>query len=393
MTKNLANINIQTDTFQNWLVRTNQIIDVLRNEVLTANSAGGSVGSAFSPLKSNLFGTFTANTINAGDSFTVGTGVSANNTHVVLGGTRLSVNGSFGSTGQVLTSNGSGLFWSTIAGGGSVSKINSGDGLEGGPITSSGTLKIKVNSGMIANSSGLYLEESYIRNLVGANTSVSFLLGKTWGDPGPIGDEAPNTGTFSVVTATTGYKFGNTNIVTSLGIRSPGFIEVTNSQENPAIRIKTAPQQSTARIELTSNENSSVLSSLTASPTVWTLSSDFKILQNVSVGYRIIPQVEQNVSATMIPENISGMHLYKTSTNAITLTIPDNSAEPTVIGTTITIVNDGATGNITLVQGGNTRLQLAGTFNQGSISIAPGGIATIIKIQADKWIISGVGVS
>lgn len=56
-----------TDTFQIWLNSTNEIINIVRTETVTASVLGDTTGSVSSPLKSTLIGEFTANTVNASD--------------------------------------------------------------------------------------------------------------------------------------------------------------------------------------------------------------------------------------------------------------------------------------------------------------------------------------
>lgn len=101
--------------------------------------------------------------------------------NLVLGNVGLSVNSSYGTAGQVLTTNGSSTYWSTItASGGTVSSVGSGNGLTGGPITSSGSLSVLANSGIIANSTGVFVNASYIATLSANNTT--YVNGKTEGN-------------------------------------------------------------------------------------------------------------------------------------------------------------------------------------------------------------------
>jgi hypothetical protein len=65
-------------------------------------------------------------------------------------------NGATGSNGQVLTSNGTGVYWSTVSGGG-VTGVNTGIGLTGGPITNTGTISVLANNGLSANATGVYV--------------------------------------------------------------------------------------------------------------------------------------------------------------------------------------------------------------------------------------------
>ena len=67
--------------------------------------------------------------------------------------TKIYANGSFGSVGNILTSNGTTVYW-TASG---VSSFDSGSGLTGGPITNTGTISILANNGVFANSNGLFV--------------------------------------------------------------------------------------------------------------------------------------------------------------------------------------------------------------------------------------------
>lgn len=86
-------------------------------------------------------------------------------------------NGSVGSAGQTLTSNGTGVYWAAGAGTGTVTQVNTGSGLTGGPVTGTGTISVVANSGIIANATGLYVNSSYIATL--AANSTTYLGGNT----------------------------------------------------------------------------------------------------------------------------------------------------------------------------------------------------------------------
>lgn len=59
-------VNIATsDTFQIWLDRTNELIDLLGTDVITASATGDVTGSLAGPKNATLIGNFTANTITA----------------------------------------------------------------------------------------------------------------------------------------------------------------------------------------------------------------------------------------------------------------------------------------------------------------------------------------
>lgn len=117
-----------TNTFYFWKTQTNLIANAMSTVVVSTNS-NTAVGNAA------ISGTFTANSLNS-----VTLNVTATST---LKG--ISANGSLGTAGQVLTSNGSITYWSNAVG--SVTTINTSGGITGGPITTSGTVSLDVYSG------------------------------------------------------------------------------------------------------------------------------------------------------------------------------------------------------------------------------------------------------
>lgn len=107
--------------------------------------------------------------------------IGANNTNAQVTGTltvnAISANGGVGTDGQVLTSNGSVVYWAS-AGSGSVTSVATGNGLTGGPITTSGTVSILANTGIVANSTGAFVNSDYIATIAAnsatyANSSVT----------------------------------------------------------------------------------------------------------------------------------------------------------------------------------------------------------------------------
>jgi len=67
----------------------------------------------------------------------------------------LTANGTYGSAGQVLHSNGTVAYWDAYDNG--VTSVATGNGLSGGPITTAGTISVLANSGLTANSTGLFV--------------------------------------------------------------------------------------------------------------------------------------------------------------------------------------------------------------------------------------------
>lgn len=94
-----------------------------------------------------------ANIVNTTGSFTL-SGVTTFNANIVLGSSGLSSNGSFGTTGQVLHSNGTATYWAADDQG--VTSVATGNGMTGGTITSTGTVSVLANNGIVANSTGVF---------------------------------------------------------------------------------------------------------------------------------------------------------------------------------------------------------------------------------------------
>lgn len=107
------------------------------------------------------------------------------------------------------------------------------------------------------------------------------------------------------------------------------------------------------------------------------------------IGFRGIPQVVKNANYTFVASD-AGKAYIKNDTNAYSYTVntPIHSA-----GDVLTIVNNSASGSITLVQGAGMVLRLAGPGTTGSRTIAPFGIVTIYFMSPSGAYVTGSGVS
>jgi hypothetical protein len=110
-----------------------------------------------------------------------------------------------------------------------------------------------------------------------------------------------------------------------------------------------------------------------------------------AIGYRDIPQVSFTGNATMAASD-AGKHFYSTESTDYVLTIADNSAVSWPVGTAITVVNRG-TGNITVAQAAGVSLYLAGNATAGNRVVTTYGMATVLNVAANVWMINGTGVS
>jgi hypothetical protein len=103
--------------------------------------------------------------------------VGASGELVISNGAGIEANGTLGSSGQLLASNGTGVYWSTITvSGGTVTNVATGSGLTGGPITTTGTISVVANSGIVANATGVFV---LANNGIVSNSTGVFVLANT----------------------------------------------------------------------------------------------------------------------------------------------------------------------------------------------------------------------
>ena len=93
----------------------------------------------------------------------------------------LVANGSIGSPGQLLASNGSSTYWTTVSGTGTVTSVDSANGIAGGPITGSGTLYVVAgNSTVFVNASGVHVNTSAIPAAVNVDAQYTWTNTQTF---------------------------------------------------------------------------------------------------------------------------------------------------------------------------------------------------------------------
>jgi hypothetical protein len=109
-----------------------------------------------------------------------------------------------------------------------------------------------------------------------------------------------------------------------------------------------------------------------------------------TIGFLGLPNAGDGGGTQDITAAKAGKHIYLTS-SAKTVTIPSNASVPFEIGTTIVIVN-GGTGSNSIEIEDDVLLQI-GTGLNGPRQIAQHGMATLLKVEATKWYISGVGLT
>ena len=123
--------------------------------VYTTGTVNGTVLSVGSALVGNATGVYTTGTVN-GATLSVGSSIVANSTRLAIGtAVGLQANGGIGTAGQVLHSNGTTVYWAADDEG--VTSVATGAGLTGGTITTTGTVSVLANSGIVANTTGLFV--------------------------------------------------------------------------------------------------------------------------------------------------------------------------------------------------------------------------------------------
>lgn len=222
MARQVANVDIQIDTFGSWIARTNELLESFSNEVLTANSTSGVTGTPTSNRNSTLYGRFNTNTFYSSASFQVGDGIYANTTSFTFGpNIKIVANNKVGTTGQILAIGTTGLYW-TDSGLGTVTRVQGGDGLNG-DVTTAGVLSVKAGSGILVTAAGVSVDPTYISS---SASNASTLLSKTWAAPAGIGSSVANTGAFTTVSATSYSITGDpTFTLNGTAFRTAGYIE------------------------------------------------------------------------------------------------------------------------------------------------------------------------
>lgn len=100
---------------------------------------------------------------------------------------------------------------------------------------------------------------------------------------------------------------------------------------------------------------------------------------------RTLPQNSQNSSYTLTAAD-TGRHV-KITTGGVTV-----PAEVFNVGAIITIYNDSASLQI-ITQGSSVIMRQAGTANTGNRTLAQYGVATVLCVSSNTFVISGSGVN
>jgi hypothetical protein len=141
-----------------------------------SNLTSIAIGNTTTIQTINSTGVYINGVVNS-SSLSVGTSFIANTTRLILDTTvGVQANGGIGTAGQVLTSNATTVYWSTPTTG-TVTSVATGNGLTGGPITSTGTVSVLANNGITANSTGTFVTQGTgtVVNAIGVHVNSTYI--------------------------------------------------------------------------------------------------------------------------------------------------------------------------------------------------------------------------
>ena len=106
-----------------------------------------------------------------------------------------------------------------------------------------------------------------------------------------------------------------------------------------------------------------------------------------------VPQNAQTTNYTLVSAD-AGKYLYYTQNTSVNLYIPSTSNTSFPNGTTVMVVSRTTSGaNVTVTPGNGVLLFLTGNTTSTSRNVMSYGMATIIQVESNTWMISGSGVA
>ena len=233
------------------------------------------------------------------------------------------------------------------------------------------------------------------------NGAVLTISGGTTSVPGGISLVAGSGSSAGSLTLDSG---GGSSATINIGTTNAAFINIGSASVAASKTINIGTNATSATTAITIGSSSGATSTVTlngkttAYPVAPSGTTSGTVTQSAQLsGYIGMPQNAQATSGTFaytFAASDAGKHIYATgSPTSATFTIPANSAVAFEIGTTFIVMNDlGAATNISIAITTDT-MQLAGTGTTGTRTLARYGVASITKVTATKWIISGNGLT
>jgi hypothetical protein len=280
-----------------------------------------------------------------------------------------------GTSGQVLTTNGSNvLSWTTVSGGGGGSSISNG----------TSNVSIAASNGPVT---------------MAVNGITAFTVGNTAVAAGAYaGTDTQGAGAVAI-----GYTAGQTT--QGANTVAIGYSAGRDFQGVNAVAIGTlAGAVNQAANSIVINATGSTLNSTNAGFYAAPVRNDTGNVTNVVYYNTTTKEVTYGPSAapttisrSVISGNVTlalnqaGTFLYSTTSSAQTVTIPTNASVAFPIGTTINVILNG-TGSTALTPAVGVSLYLAGNSTSATRTVSPYGLATLLQVDTDVWFVNGSGV-
>ena len=196
------------------------------------------------------------------------------------------------------------------------------------------------------------------------------------------------SGTVTSIGAGTGLSSSTSDPITSSGTLNLENTAVTAGSYGSATQVGTFTVDAQGR--LTVADNTSI--QIQAAQVIGTVADGTTTSAASGVGYMGIPQnVQLGAGNYQLVAGDAGKHIYAPGSGN-SLVIPSNATVAFPIGTTIVVIAGFSTGTI-LISISTDTLRMSGTGATGTRTLAAYGMATLIKVAATTWYISGNGLT
>ena len=353
MSRPVANVDVITDSFEIWLLETNELLHALTTEIITANSTYANTGNTAFPRTAQLYGTFGANNLVITDW--------------VKGG---NVNGSFAnlmiSTNTVLSNTTATEIRLEVANGSSNSfmwQYGLHAGLTGANLVAN-TTKLTVQSNSTTNTTAIAALISVANSTSSANTDpISFKTGLFTGNT--ISVSVSNSTGYSVLANTDTIKVGNSTVNTMIVsnsttsfIDTDGFVRVLGNTDLSNTLLVVGNTSLSNTLAVTGNTNLSNTLIVTGNTT---LSNTLLVVGNTSLSNTLIVTGNTNLSNTLVVTGNVALSntlvITGNTTLSNTLAVTGNTTLSNTLG-----VTGATTLSNTLVVTGNSTFSNIATF-------------------------------